>query len=152
VSAATPRVVAIFVIVGTLVSWLMVWMTERLFLFVHNGSYEHVLPPGLLGHFVLSLAWILPAQVLVAVLSGVFFSLFKRVPLWFVLSILIPVCGLTVTYRDVSDRPGAIQRSDYQKLLYWIFVITPGELLCARIVATKVQSPGDMTSALDDRS
>jgi hypothetical protein len=59
------------------------------------------------------------------------------VPIWFVLLMMIPICGSMVTYRSVSDRHGALQREDVRTLLYWLLVVTPSQLLCARIVATR---------------
>jgi hypothetical protein len=139
VNLATARVFATFLIVGTIVAWPMLWMTERVLLSIQDPplSYNEVLSAGLLGAFALSLVWVLPGQLFVAVLASLAYSFFKRVPLWLVLLVLIPACGLIATYRDLSDRGDAIQRSDYRKLLYWLVIVTPGELLCARIVSRK---------------
>jgi hypothetical protein len=143
VSTATPRVFAIFLIGGTSLACLMLWATERLLLLAQNPplSYDDALPMGLFGALVLSCVWVLPGQAVVAILASFFFSFFKRIPVWFVLSVLVPVCALIVTYRDISDRHDAIQKSDYRKLLYWLLIITPGELLCARVVSRQFGSP-----------
>jgi hypothetical protein len=140
VSSATPRVFAIFLVGGTLVSWLVLWLTGRLFFFVHDTSYDEVIPPAWFAYLALSLVWILPGQIFVAAVAGLFFSFFKRVPFWFVCSVLIPICGLIVTYRDITDRIYTIATSDLCKLLYWMFVVTPGALLCTKFVALKVQT------------
>ena len=136
---ATPRVFANFLIVGTSATCLMLWTTEKLFLLTQNPplAYDDVMPAGLFGAFVLSLVWVLPGQLSTAVLAAIFFSFFKRVPLWFVLLVLIPVCGLIATYRDITDGHDTIQKSDYRKLLYWLLVVTPGELLSGGIVSRK---------------
>ena len=139
-SLATPRVFAVFLIPGTSIPCLMLWMTWRLFLYVQDPllSYDDVLTSAPIGALGTSLLWVLPGQLLAAVLAGLSFSLFKRIPLWFVLAVLIPVCGLIATYRDITDRYDTIQGSDYRKLLYWLVIVTPGELLCAGIVAKKL--------------
>jgi hypothetical protein len=139
VSMRTPYVFATFLVGGTVFSWLIFLATEQLFLFAQNPpiSPDDVIPMGLFGSFVLSCVYILPAQAFVSVLAGIFFSFFKRVPIWFVLLMMIPICGSMVTYRSVSDRHGALQREDVRTLLYWLLVVTPSELLCARIVATR---------------
>jgi hypothetical protein len=135
VNLATPRVFAIFLFLGTSIACLMLWMTWRLFLYVQNPllSYDEVLTSALVGAVGTSLLWVLPGQLLAAVLAALSFSKFKRVPLWFVLAVLIPVCGLIATSRDIADRYDTIQGNDYRKLLYWLLVVTPGELLSARV-------------------
>jgi len=140
VRLATPRAFAIFLFGGTIAACLMLWVTGRLFLFVQDPPFssDSVNPPGLFGAAALTLFWILPGQVFAAVLAGLFFSFFKRIPLWFVLAVLIPVCGLAATYRNVSDRDDPLQRSDYRKLLYWLLVVTPGELLCMRLASNQL--------------
>ncbi len=137
---ATARVFAVFLILGTSIAGLMLWMTWRLFLFVQDPllSYDDVLTSALIGALGTSLLWVLPGQLLAAVLAGLSFSLLRRIPLWFVLVVLIPLCGLIATYRDITDRYDTIQASDYRKLLYWLLVVTPGQLLCARIVTKKL--------------
>ena len=139
-SLATPRVFAVFVVLGTSTACLMLWVTERLLLYVQDPplSYDDVLSPGLFGAFATSLVWVLPGQLIAAVLAALFFSFSKRIPLWFILSVLIPLCGLIATYRNITDRYDTIQWNDYRMLLYWLLVVTPGELLCARVVSKKV--------------
>lgn len=135
----TPYVFATFLIGGTFLSWLVFGATERIFLFAQNPpeSFDDFLPMGLFGSFVLSCAYILPAQAFVSVLASLYFSFFKRIPIWFVLLVVIPLCGSIVTYRNVSDRDKTLQREDFRTLLYWMLVVTPGELLCAKFVATR---------------
>jgi len=139
VSIRTPYVFATFLIGGTLLSWLVFGATERIFLFAQNPpeSLDGFLPMGLFGSFVLSCAYILPAQAFVSVLASLYFSFFKRIPIWFVLLVVIPLCGSIVTYRNVSDRDKTLQREDFRTLLYWMVVVTPAELLCAKFVAAK---------------
>jgi hypothetical protein len=138
VKLATGRIFAIFLIVGTGVTCFMVWMTARLLFLVQDppAPYEDVLSPGF-GALVLALVWALPGQLLAATLAGLCFSFFKRIPLWLVLLVLIPVCGLFATYQNISDSRYSINKSDYRKLLYWLLVTSPGELLGARIVTSK---------------
>jgi hypothetical protein len=114
---------------------LVFWATERLYLVVEDISYEQVLPMGLFGALVLTCVWVLPAQAFVTILATLFFSFFKRVPVWFVVVVIIPICGLIVTYAAISDRYDAMQKSDFRKLLYWTFVVAPGELLSAKLVS-----------------
>ena len=148
--ATTSRVFWIFLVGGTLVSYLVLVMTEHWFRIVENVSYEEILSPGL-AYFFLTCVWILPAQAFVTILASLFFSFFRRIPLWFVLLIMIPVCGLIVTYRDVSDRYDSVQLSDFRKLLYWTLIITPGELLCVRFIAMrKFQIPDRSSTAVGD--
>jgi hypothetical protein len=139
VSMRTPYVFASFLIGGTLISWLVFGATERLFLFAQNPpeSLDGFLPMGLFGSFVLSCAYILPGQAFVSVLASLYFSFFKRIPIWFVLLIVVPLCGAMVTYRNVSDRDKTLQRGDFRTLLYWMLVVTPGELLSAKFVKTR---------------
>jgi hypothetical protein len=143
VNSATPRVFAIFLIGGTSVACVMLWTTERLFLLAQNPplSYDDTLPMGFFGAFVMSCVWVLPGQAVAAVLAALSFSFLRRVPLWLVVSVLAPLCALIVTYRDIADGHDGIQASDYRKLLYWLLVITPGELLAAKIVSRRFGSP-----------
>gem|GEM_PF-7089755 len=140
-SSGTPRVVVIFLAGGTFVSWLVLWLTGRLFFFVHDTSYDEVIPPAWFAYLALSIVWIFPGQLFISAIAGLFFSFFKRVPFWFVLSVLVPICGLIVTYRDISDRSYTIVAGDFRKLLYWMLVVAPGALLCAKFVALKVHAP-----------
>jgi hypothetical protein len=139
VSLRTPYVFASFLIGGTAFSWMIFGATERLFLFAQNppASLDGYLPMGLFGSFVLSCVYILPGQAFVSVVASLYFSFFKRVPIWFVLLVIVPLCGSIATYRNLSDRNNALQREDIRTLLYWLMVVTPGELLCARFVAMK---------------
>lgn len=137
-SGATPRVIGIFLLAGTLVSYLTLWATERWLLLVENLRHEDVVPLGLFGALALTLVWILPGQAFVSILAGLFFSFFKKVPLWFVLFVMIPACALMLTYRDISDRGNWVEKGDVGKLLYWSFVVAPGELLRARFIAASV--------------
>jgi hypothetical protein len=132
----------------------MLWMTERLFLLVQNPplSYDDVMSAGLFGALVLSLVWVLPGQLFAAVLATTFFSFLKRIPLWFVLLVLIPVCGLIAAYRDITDGHDRIQKSDYRDLLYWLLVVTPGELLSAGIVSKKFGSQSPQPAQIDGAS
>jgi hypothetical protein len=113
--------------------------TERLFLFAQNppDSLDGYLPMGLFGSFVLSCAYVLPGQAFVSILASLYFSFAKRIPIWFVLLVIIPLCGSIATYRNVSDRYNTMQREDLRTLLYWLLVVTPGQLLCARFVSTR---------------
>ena len=150
---ATAPVFWIFLIGGTLVSYLVLWSTERWLIVVENLSYEEVLPPGLIGLFFLTCVWVFPAQTFVTILASLFFSFFRRIPLWFVLFIMIPVCGLIVTYRDISDRHESIEKSDFRKLLYWTFVITPGQLICAKLISIRtVRLSNAASTAVGDES
>jgi hypothetical protein len=135
VIGAMSRVFWTFLVCGTMSSLLVLWATERLYAFVEGISYEWVLPVGLFAALALTCLWVLPAQLFVTIVVTLFYSFFKRVPVWFVLVVVIPVCGLIVAYLDISDRSDTIQKSDFRKLLYWIFVVAPGELLGAMLVA-----------------
>jgi hypothetical protein len=57
--------------------------------------------------------------LLAATLAALYFSFFKRIPLWLVLLALIPVCGLFATYQNISDSRYSINKSDGWKLMYW---------------------------------
>ena len=146
----TPRVFWTFLLVGILASYWVLWATERLYLFVESVAPEEVLPMGLFGALVLTCVWVLPAQAFATIVATLFFSFFKRVPLWFVLLVVIPICGLIVTYRDISDRYETIQRGDFWKLLYWTLVIAPGELLSAKFVSRGVGQIQDASARVDE--
>ena len=132
---AMSRVFWTFLVCGTTSSLLVLWATERLYLIAEGISYEAVLPVGLFGALALTCIWVLPAQIFVTTLATVFFSFSRRVPLWFVIVVVIPICGLIVAFWDISDRSDTIRKSDYRKLLYWTLVVAPGELLGAMLVA-----------------
>jgi hypothetical protein len=74
-------------------------------------------------------------------LATLFFSFYRRLPLWFVIGVLIPLCALIVTYRHITDSRDWVERHDYRKLPYWTLVVAPAELLCARYVAKRI-APG----------
>jgi hypothetical protein len=132
-------------------SYLVLWATERLYLFVEGISYEQVLPMGLFGALVLTCVWVLPAQAFVTIVATLFFSFFKRVPIWFVVVVVIPICGLIVTYAAISDRYDTIQEGDFRKLLYWTFVVAPGELLSAKLVSRAIgQLPKDASARVGE--
>jgi hypothetical protein len=150
VRKTTPRVFWTFLFVGILASYCVLWATERLYLFVEGVSPEEVLPMGLFGALVLTCVWVLPAQAFVAVVATLFFSFFKRVPLWLVLLVVIPICSLVVTYRDISDRYDTIQKGDFWKLLYWTLVIAPGELLSVMLVSRGTGQFGDASARVDE--
>lgn len=141
----TPRVVLIFLGVGTLASYLVLLATERLLLFVEypQRSYEEIqqLAAGPLGILVVTCLLVLPAQVVTSAFAGLAFSFTRRVPLWTVL-LLVPLCGLFATYRDVTldGYPATISLglNEVRKLLYWTFVVSPGQLVSAAIVAKSV--------------
>jgi hypothetical protein len=135
VSKPTPRMFWTFLFCGTFSSCLVLWARERLHLLVEAISPEKVLPRGLFGALVLTCVSVLPAQAFVTVVATLFFSFFGRVPIWFVVLVVIPMCGLIVAYRDISDRYDTIQTGDFRKLLHWSLVIAPGELLGARLVS-----------------
>ncbi len=96
-----------------------------------------------LAAFTLGLIWVLPAQIFNATAAALVFSFAKRMPLLFVLTFMIPVCALIVTYRDISDCCDRIVPSDITKLLYWTLVVAPAELLCARYVSMMLHSTND---------
>ncbi|MGA2994185.1 hypothetical protein [Bradyrhizobium sp.] len=135
---ATGRVSAIFLVGGTGTTCLVMWMTMRVLFLVQDPPipYEDVLFPWF-GAPVLTLVWAFPGLLLAATLAALYFSFFKRIPLWLVLLALIPVCGLFATYQNISDSRYLINKSDRWKLMYWLLVTSPGQLLCARIVASK---------------
>jgi hypothetical protein len=134
VIGAMSRVFWTFLVCGTMSSLLVLWATERLYLFVEGSSYEEV-SMGLVGALLLTCIWVLPAQVFVTTLATLFFSFFNRLPLWFVIVVVIPICGLIVAFWDISDRSDTIQKSDFRKLQYWTLVVAPGELLGAMLVS-----------------
>jgi hypothetical protein len=129
------RVFWTFLVCGTTGSLLVLWATERLYASVEGISYEQVLPIGLFGALALTCVWVLPAQLFVTIVATLFFSCFRRLPLWFVIVVIIPICGLMVAYWDISDRSDTIQKSDFRKLLYWTLVVAPGEVLGATLVS-----------------
>jgi hypothetical protein len=129
------RVFWTFLVCGTTGSLLVLWATERLYASVEGISYEQVLPTGLFGALALTCVWVLPAQLFVTIVATLFFSFFRRLPLWFVIVVIIPICGLMVAYWDISDRSDTIQKSDFRKLLYWTLVVAPGEVLGATLVS-----------------
>ena len=131
---AMSRVFWTFLACGTASSLLVLWATERLYLLVEGSSFEEV-STGLFAALALTCIWVLPAQLFVTIVATLFYSFFKRLPLWFVIVVIIPVCGLIVAYWDISDRSDTIQKSDYRKLLYWTLVVAPGELLGAVFVS-----------------
>jgi hypothetical protein len=94
---------------------------------------------------------VLPAQAFVTIVATLFFSFFKRVPIWFVVVVVIPICGLIVTYAAISDRYDTIQKGDFRKLLYWTFVVAPGELLSAKLVSRAIgQLPKDASARVGE--
>jgi hypothetical protein len=118
-----------------------------LYLLVEGISSEKVLPMGLFGALVLTCVSVLPAQAFVTVVATLFFSFFKRVPIWFVVLAVIPMSGLIGTCRDISDRYDTIKTGDFRKLLYWSLVIAPGELLGARLVSRATGQLSNYASA-----
>lgn len=140
---STPRVFAIFLLGGTLLSILIVWLTVPLLRLVERPNESDLVVTGWLAALVLGLIWILPAQALNATAAALMFSFSKRMPLLFVLAFLIPVGVLIVTYRDILDCCDRIVPSDVKKLLYWTLVIAPAELLCAWYVSKTLHSPND---------
>jgi hypothetical protein len=135
VIGAMSRVFWTFLVCGTMSSLLVLWATERLYAFVEGISYEWVLPVGLFAALALTCLWVLPAQLFVTIVATLFYSFFKRLPLWFVIVVVIPICSLMVAHWDISDRSDTLQKSDLRKLLYWTLVVAPGELLGATLVA-----------------
>jgi chromate transport protein ChrA len=135
VISALSRVFWILLVCGTLGSCLVLWATERLYLFVEGISYEEVLSVGLFGALALTCIWVLPAQLFVTIVAALFYSFFRRLPFWFVIAFVIPICGLIVACWDISDKSDTIQKNDYRKLLYWMFVVAPGELVGATLVS-----------------
>jgi hypothetical protein len=138
VKLATWRVFAIFLAGGTGATCLVMWITMRVLFLVQDPpiSYEDGLSPWF-GAPVMTLIWAFPGLLLAVTLAALYFSFFKRIPLWLVLLALIPVCGLFATYQNISDSRYSINKSDGWKRMYWLLVTSPGQLLCARIVASK---------------
>jgi hypothetical protein len=139
VSTGTPRVFWVFLVGGTITSYLILWLTDRLFLFVESPelSYEDTLHAAWFSALALTGVWIFPAQAFVTILATLFFSFLKRISLWFVFFVMIPLCALIVTYRDISDSRDWIEKGDVRKLLYWTLVVAPAELLCAKYISMK---------------
>jgi hypothetical protein len=135
VIGAMSRVFWTFLVCGTTGSLLVLWATERLYASVEGISYEQVLPIGLFGALALTCVWVLPAQLFVTIVATLFFSFFRRLPLWFAVVVMIPICGLIVAYWDISDRSDIIQKSDFRKLLYWTLVVASGEVIGATLVS-----------------
>jgi hypothetical protein len=135
VIGAMSRVFWTFLVCGTTGSLLVLWATERLYASVEGISYQQVLPIGLFGALALTCVWVLPAHLFVTIVATLFFSFFRRLPLWFAIVVMIPICGLMVAYWDISDRSDTIQKSDFRKLLYWTLVVAPGEVLGATLVS-----------------
>ncbi|MGJ4881208.1 MULTISPECIES: hypothetical protein [unclassified Bradyrhizobium] len=136
----TPRVFAIFLLGGTLISAPVIWLTGPLLLQVERPREGAVV--DLFAAFALSLAWILPAQLFVATAAALQVSFSKRISWPFALFFVIPVAALTITYRDIVDCCDRLVPSDVQKLLYWTMVVTPAELICAWYVS-KMSFPLD---------
>ena len=133
--SAMSRIFWILLSCGTLGACLVLWATERLYLVVEGIAYEEVLSMGLFGALALTCIWVLPAQLFVTIVATLFYSFFRRLPLWFVMAFVIPVCGLILACWDISDKSDTIQKGDVRKLLYWMFVVAPGELIGATLVS-----------------
>jgi len=145
---ASLRFLGIFFIGGLLVSFLILWLTDHWLWMVERPGLPYEPLPGVwFGALVLTLVWIGPAQAFVAILATLYFSFMKCLPLWFVLFVVIPLCALIVTFRDISDCCDRLERSDMSKLLYWTLVIAPAELLCARYVSMKIVPRPESTGA-----
>jgi hypothetical protein len=154
VNRASLRVFGVFFVGAPFVSFLMLCLTQRWFWLVERLGFPYEPSPvHWFEAFLLTLVWIVPAQAFVTVLATLYYSFFKRIPLWFVLSAMIPLCALIVTYKDISDCCDRIERGDIRKLLYWTLVITPAELMCARYVSRKIASlPGYAGTDIGDKS
>jgi hypothetical protein len=150
---ASLRVFGVFFVGGTLASCLTLWLTDRLLWLVERpGLPYEPLPGAWIGTLVLTLVWVSPAQLFVTTLATLYFSFLKRVSLWFVLFVMIPLCALIVTYRDISDCCDRIERGDIRKLLYWTLVVAPAELACAGYISMKVApSPGSVGAKTGDK-
>jgi len=139
VSTSTPRVFWTFLLGGAFVSFVIVWLTDPLLIWISRPDLSYdPLPLSWIGALALTLVWVLPAQAFVGILATLYFSFHRRLPMWFVIGVLIPLGVLIVTYRHITDSRDWVERHDYRKLLYWTLVVAPAELLCARHVAKKI--------------